>query len=78
MDICNVGKCLWSTDPSQKQEVNRNAFAKFDKEHTQSKATSAAESDPTVRYNGKNDTVTVDISHHHTNSIENIFAGWRV
>ena len=36
-----------------KQEVNRNAFAKFDKDRLQSKTTSSTESDPTVRYDGK-------------------------
>ncbi|KAJ7376687.1 DnaJ (Hsp40), sub C, member 2 [Desmophyllum pertusum] len=36
-----------STNPTMKHEVNRNAFAKFDKDHAQSKATSSAESDPT-------------------------------
>ncbi|KAM7437269.1 DnaJ (Hsp40) [Porites harrisoni] len=48
-------KNLKKLDPSQKQEVNRKAFAKFDKDHSGSRtATAAAESDPTVRYNGSN------------------------
>lgn len=47
-------KNLKKLDPGQKQEVNRNAFAKFDKDHTQSRATSAAQFDPTVRYDGNN------------------------
>ncbi|XP_015749528.1 PREDICTED: dnaJ homolog subfamily C member 2-like [Acropora digitifera] len=49
-------KTLKKLDPSQKQEVNRNAFSKFDKGVTQSKSpsTSSTQSDPTVRYNGTN------------------------
>lgn len=42
-----------STDPAVKQEVNRNAFAKFDKDRSQGKTTSSTESDPTVRYDGE-------------------------
>lgn len=49
-------KTLKKLDPSQKQEVNRNAFSKFDKGFSQSKSpsTSSTQSDPTVRYNGTN------------------------
>ena len=42
-----------STDPTVKQEVNRSAFAKFDKDRSQGKTTSSTESDPTVRYDGE-------------------------
>ncbi|XP_068714425.1 dnaJ homolog subfamily C member 2-like [Montipora capricornis] len=42
-------KNLKKLDPGKKEEVNRNAFARFDKDHSQSKG---AQSDPTVRYNG--------------------------
>ena len=53
-DQISNDEILLSIDPSQKQEVNRKAFAKFDKDHSGSRtATAAAESDPTVRYNGK-------------------------
>ena len=53
-DQISNDEILLSTDPSQKQEVNRKAFAKFDKDHSGSRtATAAAESDPTVRYNGE-------------------------
>lgn len=48
-------KNLKKLDPTQKQEVNRKAFAKFDKDLSQGRAASVgAESDPTVRYNGNN------------------------
>ena len=51
---CNAGKKIfYSTDPAVKQEANRNAFAKFDKDRSQGKSTSSTESDPTVRYDGE-------------------------
>ena len=46
-------KNVYSTDPAVKQEANRNAFAKFDKDRSQGKTTSSTESDPTVRYDGE-------------------------
>lgn len=52
--ICVIKKRnVHSTDPAVKQEVNRNAFAKFDKDRSQGKTTSSTESDPTVRYDGE-------------------------
>ena len=60
-DQISNDEILLSTDPSQKQEVNRKAFAKFDKDHSGSRtATAAAESDPTVRYNGKVKRIIID------------------
>ena len=60
-DQISNDEILLSTDPSQKQEVNRKAFAKFDKDHSGSRtATAAAESDPTVRYNGKVTWIIID------------------
>ena len=65
-DQISNDEILLSTDPSQKQEVNRKAFAKFDKDHSGSRtATAAAESDPTVRYNGK---VTLSTCQQYMNS----------
>lgn len=49
-------KTLQKLDPAVKQEVNRNAFAKFDKDRPQGKATSSTESDPTVRYDANKST----------------------
>lgn len=49
-------KTLQKLDPAVKQEVNRNAFAKFDKDRSQGKATSSTESDPTVRYDANKST----------------------
>ncbi|XP_058959780.2 dnaJ homolog subfamily C member 2 [Pocillopora verrucosa] len=43
-------KNLQKLDPTLKQEVNRNAFAKFDKDHHHGKASASAESNLTVRY----------------------------
>ncbi|KAL9960620.1 hypothetical protein ACROYT_G034103 [Oculina patagonica] len=49
-------KNLQKLDPSVKQEVNRNAFAKFDQARSQGRVTSSTESDPTVRYDASKTT----------------------